>query len=93
MLSGRIFTGAEAERMGIVNHAVAPAELTAETYAFAGHLAAQPPFATRATKMVVNRYLRTMMHDVLDAALGWERLSMQLPEHREALRAKGLLKD
>jgi enoyl-CoA hydratase len=93
MLSGRIFTGAEAERMGVVNHAVAPADLARETYAFAAHLAAQPPFATRATKMVVNRYLRSMMHDVLDAALGWERLSMQLPEHREALKAKGLLKD
>jgi len=93
LLSGRVFTGAEAERMGIVNRAIPAADLERETYAFAAHLASQPPFATRATKMVVNRYLRTMMHDVLDAALGWERLSMQLPEHREALKAKGLLKD
>ena len=37
--------------------------------------------------------LTPLTSHVLDAALGWERLSMQLPEHREALKAKGLLED
>jgi enoyl-CoA hydratase len=85
MMSGRLFTGAEAERLGIVNHAVPAGELTAQAMAFAHDLASKPAFAVRATKALINRHVRASAHEVLDAGLAWERMSMRMPEHAEAV--------
>jgi enoyl-CoA hydratase len=85
LMSSRLFTGKEAAAMGIVNYAVPRAELESTTMAFAADLAAQPAFAVRATKMIVNRHIRSMVQDTLDAGLAWERISMRLPEHAEAI--------
>jgi enoyl-CoA hydratase len=85
MMSGRLFTGAEAEQLGIVNHAVAADELTTQTMAFAHDLASQPAFAVRATKALINRHVRASVHEVLDVGLAWERMSMRMPEHAEAV--------
>ena len=83
MMSGRLFSGTEAAALGIVNYAVPADELVARTMAFAHELAAKPAFAVRATKMLLNRPIRAAVHDVLDAGLAWERLSMRMPEHTE----------
>jgi enoyl-CoA hydratase len=90
MMSGRLFTGAEAEQLGIVNHAVPMDELTAKTMDFAHDVASKPAFAVRATKALINRHVRASVHEVLDAGLAWERMSMRMPEHAEAVsqRAK-----
>ena len=85
MMSGRLFTGAEAERLGIVNHAVPADELAAQTMTFAHDLASKPAFAVRATKALINRHVRASVHEVLDAGLAWERMSMRMPEHAEAV--------
>jgi enoyl-CoA hydratase len=85
MMSGRLFTGAEAEELGIVNHAVPADELAAQTMAFARDLASKPAFAVRATKALINRHVRASVHEVLDAGLAWERMSMRMPEHAEAV--------
>jgi enoyl-CoA hydratase len=89
MMSGRLITGAEAEQLGIVNHAVAADELTTQTMAFAHDLASKPAFAVRATKALVNRHVRASVHEVLDAGLAWERMSMRMPEHAEAVAQRG----
>ena len=85
MLTGKIMTGAEAERMGVVNRAVPRDQLREVTWDVARTIAAQPPYAARATKMVVNRYVRRMWHEVMEFALAAEQISIGLPEHKEAL--------
>jgi hypothetical protein len=72
--------------MGIVNRAVPRAELEQATYALAGQIAEQPVYAARATKMVVNRYVRWLVDHVLDVSLAYEAISRELPEYPEAVR-------
>ena len=85
MLTGKIISGAEAERMGVVNRAVPREQLREVTWEVARRIAAQPPYAARATKMVVNRYVRRMWHEVMEFSLAAEQISLGLPEHQEAL--------
>ena len=48
-------------------------------------LATRPTYATRATKLAINRVLRANAELLLETAFAYEELSMGLPEHREAL--------
>lgn len=54
MLGGHM-TAKEADRLGIVNHLVAPERIEDETMRFAKRLANQPPIALRLIKEAVNR--------------------------------------
>ncbi len=65
---GEMIRAAEAERMGIVNHLVAPERLADETRALAEQLAAAPPIAARAVK----RLLFGSRRDALERALDEE---------------------
>ena len=47
--------------------------------------AAQPVYALRATKAVMNRYVRAMANDLLDVSLAYEEISRGLPEYPEAI--------
>jgi 1,4-dihydroxy-2-naphthoyl-CoA synthase len=71
--------------MGMINQAVLSEDLESVVYALAKELAEQPTYALRATKMVVNRYVRWMAGQVLDVALAYEEISRGLPEYREAV--------
>jgi enoyl-CoA hydratase len=86
LLLGRLLTGREAADYGLINYAVPAAELREFTVDMATRIARQPPFSVRATKASVNRYVRLIADHVQDAALAWERLSMSLPEHHEAVK-------
>jgi enoyl-CoA hydratase len=85
LLTGRKVTGTQAAELGMINRAVPSDELESVTYALAKELAGQPTYALRATKMVVNRYVRWMAGQVLDVALAYEEISRGLPEYREAV--------
>jgi enoyl-CoA hydratase len=85
LLTGRSVSGAQAAAMGMINQAVLPEDLESVVYALAKELAEQPTYALRATKMVVNRYVRWMAGQVLDVALAYEEISRGLPEYREAV--------
>jgi len=85
LMTGRKVSGKDAAAMGMINRSVAATELSSTTYALAEELAAQPAYAVRATKMVVNRYVRWMTDQVLDVALAYEEISRGLPEYREAV--------
>jgi enoyl-CoA hydratase len=85
LLTGRSVSGAQAAAMGMVNQAVPSEDLESIVYALAKELADQPTYALRATKMVVNRYVRWMAGQVLDVALAYEEISRGLPEYREAV--------
>jgi enoyl-CoA hydratase/carnithine racemase len=61
------------------------ADLERVTWETATRIAAQPPYAARATKMVVNRYVRWMWQEVMEYALAAEQISVGLPEHKAAI--------
>lgn len=88
LMTGRMVSGEEAVGLGLVNRAVPAAELESETLALAQEIAAQPPYAVRATKASINRYVHFVNSHVLDASLAWERISMKTEDHQEALRAR-----
>ena len=87
LMTGRLLSGTEAAAIGLVNRAVPAGSLRETTVELARELAAQPPFAVKATKAAINRGLRRSVEDVLDVSLAWERLSMLREDHREAARA------
>jgi len=86
LLTGRTYTGQEAERIGLVNHVVPNEELESYTMELAETIAGLPGFAVRATKAAINRQLRRSVEDVLDASVAWERMSMARDDHHEAVR-------
>jgi enoyl-CoA hydratase/carnithine racemase len=85
LMTGKKVTGTEAASMGMVNRAVPRAQLEEAAYGLANELASQPVYAVRATKMMVNRYVRWMAGQLLDVALAYEEISRGLPEYRDAV--------
>jgi enoyl-CoA hydratase len=88
LMTGRMLSATEAVEIGLVNRRVAAENLESETLDFAREVAAQPPYAVRATKAAINRYVQAVNSQVLDASLAWERISMKTEDHQEALRAR-----
>lgn len=78
LLTGRSVTGAEAAALGLVNRAAPRKSLAAATYALASSLAAQPAYAARATKLVVNRHVRWLANQSLDVSLAYGEIARQL---------------
>ncbi len=71
LLAGRVVTGAEAERHGLVNRAVEDGKVLDEALAVAHRVAAQAPIATRLTKVA----LAGGGHPDQESALRWESLA------------------
>jgi enoyl-CoA hydratase len=87
LMTGRMITAADAERMGLIWKAVPADTLNAEVMALADELAALPPYAVQATKASINRSLAAASGVVLDASLAYEHMSMHTADHQEALAA------
>ena len=87
LIRGELTTGRALAEMGIVNHAYPAAELTRETYKLANAIAEQPQYAARATKLIVNRYIRWLADELLECSLAYEMIAMSLPAHHEAVQA------
>ena len=87
LLTGERLSAPEAFRIGLVHRVVAPGQALTEAISIAGGISALPPFATRATKRVLNRYLAAAEGDVFDLALEAEEQSFDTAEHRAAIRA------
>ncbi len=77
----------EAERMGLINHAVEEAELDAKVDAFADRLAAGATQSIKYTKVAVNIGLRQLAHSILDASLAYESITNFSKDHQEAVNA------
>jgi enoyl-CoA hydratase len=88
MITGRMLSGREAADMGLVNRSVPLEQLRKETLDLAREIAALPPYAVRATKTSVNRYVAWMNNLVLEPSLAWEKISMMSQDHQEALAAR-----
>ncbi len=87
LLTGDPVTAADALRMGLVNHVVAPDALESEALAFATRLAAGAPLAVRYTKQAVNKLVKEALNTAFDTATALEIVTFQSEDHREALAA------
>ncbi|HEX8176283.1 MAG TPA: enoyl-CoA hydratase family protein [Pyrinomonadaceae bacterium] len=87
LYTGDFITAREAERIGLYNRVVQPAELSSVTAELATRLARGPGFALAMTKEMLNREMEVS----LETALEWEAQAqatcMQHPDYREAYEA------
>ena len=66
LLTGRLVDGAEAERMGLVNRALAPGELLPHALAAAAEIAACGPLAVRGTRQALRASPTASLDEQLD---------------------------
>lgn len=87
LLTGEMLTAAEAACIGLINHAV-PAEALDEKVAeVAGKILANPRWAVRWTKTVVNQPLKALAAQMMDSSLAHELLSNMTADRAEAVAA------
>lgn len=87
LLTGDNLTAKEAERIGLINHAVPRGELDARVNGLAERLAAGATKAIKWTKASINLPLRQLAHSMLDASLAYEALTNIGDDHQEAVNA------
>jgi enoyl-CoA hydratase len=87
LMTGRLLTAEEAEKIGLINHVVPAAELDRTVEEFAQELLKGPMRAIQWTKLSVNIGLKQLAHAVMDASVAYEALSNVTADHREAVRA------
>jgi enoyl-CoA hydratase len=87
LMTGRLLTAEEAEKIGLINHVVPAAELDRTVEEFAQELLRGPMRAIQWTKLSVNIGLKQLAHAIMDASVAYEALSNVTADHREAVRA------
>jgi enoyl-CoA hydratase len=87
LLTGDMLDAKEAERIGLINHAVPRDQLDARVNAIAQKLVKGATKAIKWTKTSINLPLRQMAHAMLDASLAYEALTNIGPDHQEAVKA------
>lgn len=87
LMTGKPLSAEEAERIGLVNHAVAPEELDRTVDDLADALAAGPQRAIRWTKVSTNIGLKQLAHSIMDTSLAYEWLTFRSRDHAEAVDA------
>jgi enoyl-CoA hydratase len=87
LFTGEALLAPEAERLGLINHAVPAEELDQRVQAYAQKVAGMPPRAVQWTKASVNIGLKQLAHSIMDASMAYEALSNATQDHREAMDA------
>lgn len=87
LLTGEVLDAREAERIGLINHAVPRDQLDARVNALAKKLANGPTKAIKWTKASINIPLRQLAHSMLDASLAYEAMTNIGADHQEAVTA------
>lgn len=87
LMTGRAMSATEAERIGLINHAVPAADLDRVVDEFAQELLGGAMRAIQWTKLSVNVGLKQLAHAVLDASVAYEALSNVTADHQEGVRA------
>ncbi len=87
LMSGKLLTAAEAERIGLVNHVVADADLLETARSYAEVLASKPRPAVRWTKMLINQSIHQGINSTLALGLATEQLSSHTDDQKEAMAA------
>ena len=87
LLTGDLLTATEAERIGLINHAVPRDALDAKVNTLAEKLAHGSTKAIKWTKTCVNIPLRQLAHSIMDASLAYEAITNMGADHQEAVTA------
>jgi enoyl-CoA hydratase/carnithine racemase len=87
LYTGDFISAAEAERIGLYNRVVAPAELANASREFALRLARGPAFALSKTNEMLNRELNMNLDTALESEAQAQAICMQHPDYREAFEA------
>lgn len=87
LMRGKLMNGAEAQAMGLVNHAFPADQVLEEAMKIARELNALPPLAVRWTKLSVNKWIKQQLNLILDASIAYEMLSINSQDHHEAAKA------
>ena len=85
--TGQVLSGAEAQRIGLVNRAVPAAQLAEAARAWAAELAALPTIAVGYMKRNLNIGLRGSLSDVLDAEAIHMIRTFETADHKSAAAA------
>lgn len=87
LMRGLLLKGREAERIGLVNHCVARAEVLPLARQIAQELADGPSWAIRWTKLSINQILKDRVNHLLEASMALEQVTFELADHKEATQA------
>ncbi len=87
LMRGTLLKGAEAERIGLVGHCVAPTEVLTIAQQIAHELAHGPTWAIRWTKLSVNQVVKERVNHLLEASMALEQVTFETADHREATLA------
>ncbi|TMQ17391.1 MAG: enoyl-CoA hydratase/isomerase family protein [Deltaproteobacteria bacterium] len=87
LLTGRLVDGVEAERIGILNRAVAGDEVLPEALALARTIADNAPLAVRATKRAIQRGLDLQVRDAARLEAYAQAESLATDDAREGIAA------
>jgi enoyl-CoA hydratase len=87
LMTGDLLSAEDADRMGLVNHVVAPDALEDAGLAMARRLAAGPMHAIQFNKRVVNKMLEDQVSRLYDLSLALECVTFETADHREAVDA------
>lgn len=69
LLTARLFDAAEAHRLGLVNEVVSPERLMPRALELAGSLMENSPSSVRATKKLINGFIRRQLDEQIAAAI------------------------
>ena len=87
LMTGKAISAKDAERIGLINHAVPLEELDARVDEFVRELGAGAQMAIRSTKMTINIALKQMAHATMEMGTAMERLTNRSADHRAATAA------
>ena len=87
-MRGTLLKGAEAERIGLVNHCVPAARCSPVSRQIAHELAHGPTWAIRWTKLSINQIVKERVnHLMLEASMALEQVTFATADHKEATTA------
>jgi len=87
LMTGDLLTANEAKELGLINYALPSTMLDEKVQEIIDKLQANPRWAVRWTKTVVNIPLRALAAQIMDAAVGWESVSNFHSDRKEAVDA------